>query len=87
MPCLLIPSLMRDLTGGQERVKAPGRTVGQALDAADRAYPGLKARVCRDGQLAPGVGAFIDGRLAQRGLSQPVDPESEIQFLPAVGGG
>lgn len=78
---------MRDLTGGQQAVEAAGKTVGQVLDAADRAYPGLKARVCRDGQIVPGIGAFIDGRLARRGLSEPVGPESEIQFLPAVGGG
>lgn len=87
MARLLIPSLMRDLTGGREMVEAAGRTVGQVLEAADRAYPGLQARICRDGQIAPGIGAFVDGRLARRGLSEPAGPDSKIQFLPAIGGG
>jgi molybdopterin synthase sulfur carrier subunit len=87
MPTVWIPSLMRDLTGGKERTSVPGRTVGQVIDALDLAYPGIKDRLCRGDRLDPAVAAFVDGRVARLGLSEPVEEESEVRFLPAMAGG
>ncbi len=87
MAVVYIPSLMRDLTGGQERVCAPGETVGQVLAALDEAHPGIKERLCAGGRLIPGVMVSVDGKVARLGLLQPVGEQSEIRFLPAVAGG
>lgn len=49
--------------------------------------PGI-ARHLTDGEgLARGLAASIDGQLSSRGLWARVKPESEIHFLPAIGGG
>jgi len=87
MAVVWIPSLMRDLTGGQERVRAPGRTVGQVLDALDEAYPGIKGRLCEGERLAQTIMVTVDGRVARLGLLAAVEEQSEIRFLPAVAGG
>jgi hypothetical protein len=45
MAVVWIPSLMRDLTGGQEQVSAPGKTVGRVIAALDEAYQ--RPHVCQ----------------------------------------
>jgi molybdopterin synthase sulfur carrier subunit len=87
MATVWIPSLMRDLTAGREQVTVPGRTVGEVIEALEAAHPGIEGRLCRGGDLAPGLSVWVDGRRAALGLRQAVRKESEIQFLPAVGGG
>jgi molybdopterin converting factor small subunit len=82
-----IPSLLRDLTAGQETLTVPGRTVGQVVDALEERHPGFRDRVCAGNQLRPGIAAYVDGRSAPLGLRAPVGEDSEVQLLPAVGGG
>lgn len=87
MATVWIPALLRDLTGEQEQVSAPGGTLGQVVDALDVAYPGIAARLCQGGRLDPAMSAFVDGRIARLGLREAVKEESQVQFLPAIGGG
>lgn len=86
MATVWIPSLLRPLAGGHERVTASGRTLGEVIAALDKAYPGISARLCAGDELNPSLAAWIDGRIA-RGMREPVGDESEVQFLPAVSGG
>ncbi|MCJ7549537.1 MAG: MoaD/ThiS family protein [Anaerolineae bacterium] len=87
MATIIIPPLMRDVTGGQDRVRAPGRTVRAVLDALDAQYPGTRARLCRGDVLAPTLTVVLNGRMSRLGLLQPVEDDSEIRFLPAIEGG
>jgi len=82
-----IPSLLRPLVNGQEMVTAEGRTLGEVIAALEVAYPGIAARLCEGGELSPQLTAWIDGRPARRGLREPLGAESQVQFLPAMGGG
>ncbi len=87
MATVKIPSLMRDLTSGEDQVDVSGRTLRHVIDALDHIYPGVKIRLCEGEQLNPTIAASVDGRISRLGLSQPVDPDSEIRFLPPVHGG
>jgi molybdopterin synthase sulfur carrier subunit len=87
MAVVFIPSLMRGITQGRAKVEAPGRTVGEVIDALDRLYPGAGGRLVEGGRLSPGVSVAVDGEVSSLGLTQPVDEGSEIHFLPAMGGG
>jgi molybdopterin synthase sulfur carrier subunit len=87
MATVWVPSLLRDLVGGQEMISVPGRTLGQVIAALDEAYPGIRDRLCTGYQLAPGIAAHVDGRIAQLELLEPVAEQSEVLFLPAVAGG
>lgn len=78
---------MRDLSGGKAQVDVPGRTIRHVIEALDRIYPGVKARLCEDGRLNPGLAVSVDGHISRLGLAHPVDVDSEIRFLPAVSGG
>jgi molybdopterin synthase sulfur carrier subunit len=82
-----IPSLLRDLTGGQEAITVPGASVRQVIDALDRLHPGVRDRLCEGDALRSGLAAIVDNEVARLGLLQAVGPDSEVHFLPAIAGG
>ena len=88
MPHVAIPSLMRNLTAGEEQVTVPGTTVREVIDNVETRYPGVKARLCEEGRIKPGIAVYIDGILTTReGLRERLDADAEIHFLPAISGG
>ena len=82
-----IPSLLRDLTNGQETVRVSGATVGEIIEALEQTYPGMKARLCDGPMLRRGLTVAVDTQVARLGLAQPVRDDSEIHFIPAISGG
>jgi sulfur-carrier protein len=87
MPVVWIPAPLRGLTDGRETLTVPGATVDEVIDELERRHPGLRARLCDGDRLRPGVAVAVGTELARLGLRQPVGPESEVHFLPAVSGG
>jgi molybdopterin synthase sulfur carrier subunit len=87
MPIVFIPSPLRDLTGGVGEIAVEGSTVGELIDALENRFPGLRDRLCRGDSLAPGLQVSIDHMMTRRGLLAKVQPESEVHFLPVIGGG
>jgi molybdopterin synthase sulfur carrier subunit len=87
MPVVWIPPLLRELTGGQEIVSAPGKTVRQVIDSMEEAYPGIRARLCEGDRLRSSLSVVVDGAVSRRGLGHPLDEASEVHFVPAVSGG
>ena len=82
-----IPSLLHDLSGGRSRITVPGGNVRQVIDNLDTQFPGMKNRLIENGQLMPGISVIVDSEQSQLGLSERVQEETEIHFLPAIGGG
>ena len=87
MPRVFIPVPMRDLTGGVAEIAVEGQTVRQAIAAADARFPGLAGRLLAGGGLAPGLALAVDGIVPPLGLLAALRPDSELHFLPAIGGG
>jgi molybdopterin synthase sulfur carrier subunit len=87
MATVWIPSLLRDLTHGQETAGVQGANVGEVIDALEHLYPGIRERLCDGDQLHPGIAVAVDTQIGRLGLMQPVGEQSEIHFLPAVSGG
>ena len=44
-------------------------------------------RLIAEGKLAPNLAVAIDGEVARMGLLEKVGENSEIHFVPAIGGG
>jgi sulfur-carrier protein len=87
MATVWIPPLMRDLTAGQQHVDVPGVKVRELIDALDQAYPGLRGRLIEDGELRRGITVTVDGVVSRQGLRTLVAANSEVHFLPPIGGG
>ena len=87
MATVFIPAQWRDLTGGLTQAQVEGNSLGRIITALETQFPGISARLCDQGTIASGLAVSIDGSVTTRGLLAPVLPESEIHFLPAIGGG
>lgn len=82
-----IPALLRAATEGREWVEAPGATVREVVAAVEALCPELQGRLVRDGRLTPGMAIAIDGEISSMGLLEPVEAETEVQFITAISGG
>lgn len=78
---------LRDLTGGRSEDVFASSTLRQLVAELDNRYPGLADRLVRDDRIAPGIAVSIDGVITSRGLLSVISEESEVHFLPAIGGG
>jgi len=87
MATVFIPALLRKLTAGRDRVIARGRNLRQVIEDLNRQFPGLRESLVQEGELKPSIAVSIDGEVATQGLLEPVGEESEVHFLPALGGG
>lgn len=87
MANVFIPALLRKLTGGKDRTQATGATLGDIIDDLDRQFPGFRDRVVERGDLAGSVAVSIDGEVITGGLAEPVPPNGEVHFVPAIAGG
>ena len=87
MPEVWIPSRMQKMTGGQQRVNVEGATIRQVVNNLDQQYPGIMAQLCDGDGIMPGIAVIVDGEDTSLGLLQRVREDSEIHFLPAIGGG
>jgi molybdopterin synthase sulfur carrier subunit len=87
MATVIIPALLRKFTGGAERVAASGRNLRELINDLERRFPGIGAQLLDDGELKGSVVASIDGEVDAAGIQAPVKENSEVFFLPAIGGG
>ena len=87
MPRVFIPPLLRPLTGDVEEVTVDAKNVRQVVAALESQFPGIESRLCDDEGLQPGLTVAVDGNISSLGLLQKVGENSEVHFLPAIGGG
>ncbi len=87
MATVIIPALLRQFTGGAERVMASGRNLRQVIESLERSFPGISRHLLDDGELKGSLVVSIDGEVETAGIQAKVGENSEIYFLPAIGGG
>ena len=85
-----IPTPLRKLTNDLEVVSAAGGTVGELLDSLDKAFPGLRERICDEqGNVRRFVNIFVNDEdirfLEER--ATPVKDTDEVSIVPAIAGG
>ena len=84
-----IPPKLQQLTGGNQQVKVEGSTVRRLINNLEKQYPGIKEFLCdeMEDDLIPGLAVVIDGEVSLLGMLDKVQENSEVHFLPAIGGG
>jgi sulfur-carrier protein len=87
MPTVVIPALLRKFTGGLERVEVPGKSVRELVRHLGEQFPGLDQQLLEDGDIRPSIAVSIDGEVATGGVLDSLDEDSEVHFIPALGGG
>ena len=87
MATVFIPSLMQSITGGQQTVEIEGATIRQIIENLEKAHPGMKARLVENNRVKPNISVAVDGEVTPMGMLEKVGENSEVHFLPAIGGG
>jgi molybdopterin synthase sulfur carrier subunit len=82
MAKVVIPAgLSKQYTGGKAEFKIDASTVRAVIRKLDAEYPGIGRAIEIDMAVA------VDNEIYQDPLLEPVKPESEVYFLPRIGGG
>ena len=85
-----IPTPLRSLTDGQDKVSAEGDTLDDLIKDLDRRFEGMRSRLCDDqGEMRNFVNVFVNGEDVRflDGLSTATKSGDEISIVPAVAGG
>ena len=85
-----IPSPLRRITGGQDRVEVEGSTLSETINGLENKFPGIKARLLDEsGELKHFVNVYVNGEDVQflQGLDTPITATDEVSIVPAVAGG
>ena len=87
MATIFIPTMLQKMTGGDKKVDMDARNVRQVIERLDELYPGIKNRLVENGEIIPNLAIAIDGDVAIMGMLERVREDSEVHFVPAIGGG
>ncbi len=85
-----IPSPLRRITGGQDRVEVEGSTLSETINGLEDQFPGIKERLLDEaGELKHFVNVYVNGEDVQflQGLNTPINSTDEVSIVPAVAGG
>jgi molybdopterin synthase sulfur carrier subunit len=84
---VFVPPQLKSLTGGLETIDIEGGNVRSVIAKLDEQFPGVSDRLCQEDELRPGLSVSVNGRISSLGLYQKVQPNDEVHFIPAIGGG
>ena len=87
MATVFIPTSLQKLTDGQDKIVLPGSTVRQIVNNLEAAFPGTKERLVDGFKIKSNISVAVDGEISPMGLLAKVGEQSEVHFLPAIGGG
>ena len=85
-----IPTPLRRMTNGQDKVEVESSTLGGMVDSLESSYPGLKERLIdENGELRYFVNIYLNGEDVRflQGLETFTATGDEVSIVPAVAGG
>jgi molybdopterin converting factor small subunit len=82
-----VAALLHSYTGGNKLIEVEASTVGEAVAALDRRFPGIHFRIIDEQrQIRPHMNIFL-GEDKVRDLATPVSSGAEIYIVGALSGG
>jgi molybdopterin synthase sulfur carrier subunit len=87
MATVVIPALLRKFTKGVERVEVPAKSMRELIRRLGERFPGIDEQLLVDGDIKPSIAVSIDGEIATGGVLDTLREDSEVHFIPALGGG
>lgn len=85
-----IPTPLRRLTAGKDRVAAEANDVKSLIESLEKAHPGIKDRLCDEsGSLRHFVNIYVNGEDIRylSGVTTALKSGDEVSIVPAVAGG
>jgi MoaD family protein len=84
-----VPTPYRELTDGQARVRGEGQDLAEVISDLDGKYPGIRDRICENGDLRHYVNVYVNGEevRALGGLTARLQDGDEVAIIPSLAGG
>ena len=80
------PALRRLFPGCEPELSVRAATVGQAIEALDQRWPGMRDRLCDSTpKLRRHINVFVDGERTT--LETHLAPDAEVFIMTAISGG
>ena len=80
MAVVVMSSGLLAYTGGEERLRIDAKRVKELIDALVTRWPALEEPLSQ-------MAVAIDGEIHGSALFRPLKPDSEVHFVPKLGGG
>jgi len=90
MAKILIPTPLRQFTGGADTIEATGATVGEVLAALTSAHPDLKKNLYNDeGKLRSFVNIYVNDEDIRYMFKEATEvaPADTVSIIPSIAGG
>ena len=87
MAMVFIPTMLQNLTDGVKQVELEASSVRQVVEGLEGMFPGMKERLVEDGEIRPNISVAVDGEITPMGILEKIAANSEVHFVPAIGGG
>ena len=87
MAKVFLPYELRWFADGKGELDVPGATLGEMVNNLEATFPGITDHLLQDGRLKPGLAAVVGYAATRQGLLQPLEPDTEVHFVPAISGG
>ena len=87
MATIFIPAQLRTLTAGIEQLEMDVHNVREVIDQLEQRFPGIRDRLCQQDQISPSLQISIDSVITSLCMIAKIQPNSEVQFIPAIAGG
>lgn len=87
MVVIWIPSLMRELTDGIDKIELQAITIRDAINQINQMYPRFKDRVLEDDSLKEELSVVVDGVVSDDKLRHDIETAKEVHILPFISGG
>ena len=86
---VLIPTPLRQYTGGKDTVEANGSSVNEVLQNLGQQYAGITERMLDAGKIRRFVNLYVNDEDIRylKNLDTPVKDGDEVSIIPAVAGG
>ena len=78
---------MRQTTGYSGTVEVEGTYIRKVIANLEKLFPGISEVLIYEDDIMPGLSVIIDGNIGSIGVLEKVNENSEVHFLPALGGG
>ena len=79
--------MLQKLTSGAKSIEMKASNVRQVVEQLEELYPSIKGRLVENDEMQEGLAVVVDGAVAIMGLLTKVSENSEVHFVPAIGGG
>jgi molybdopterin synthase sulfur carrier subunit len=79
--------MLQPLTGGVKQLDYDAANLRQVIEQLELSFPGIKDKLVEDDRIRPNLAVAVDGEVARMGLLEKVTENSEVHFVPAIGGG